>query len=62
MKGFLSKYDTAEANTKPLLSIAAILSILKFFDLSIIWSIVAAKAFSSLIKVVISLNNIPFLG
>ena len=52
----------AEAKTKPLDSIAAILSILYFFDLSIIWLIDSAKAFSFLIKVVISLNKIPFLG
>ncbi len=36
--------------------------ILYFFDLSIIWLIDSAKAFSFLIKVVISLNKIPFLG
>ena len=42
--------------------IAAILSNLYFFVLSTIWSIDSAKAFSSLIKVVISLNKIPFFG
>ena len=31
-------------------------------DLSTIWLIVSAKAFSSLIKVVMSLNKIPFFG
>ena len=42
--------------------IAAIFVNLNFFDLSTIWLIVSANAFSSLIKVVISLNKIPFLG
>ena len=42
--------------------IAAILSNFIFFDFLTIWSIVSEKAFSSLINVVISLNNIPFLG
>ena len=62
MKGFFSKYETADAKTNPLDSIAAILSILYFLVSSIILSIVAAKAFSSLIRVVISLNKIPFFG
>jgi hypothetical protein len=59
----LRRYDTAEANTKPLLSIAAILSILIFFrPYQLFDRLSAEKAFSSLINVVISLNNIPFLG
>ena len=42
--------------------IAAIFVNSYFFDLSTIWLIVSAKAFSSLIKVVMSLKRIPFLG
>ena len=42
--------------------IAAILSKLKFLDFLTIWLIVSANAFSSSIKVVISLNKIPFFG
>ena len=45
MKGFFNKYETADAKTKPLDSIAAILSTLKVVDLSIIWFIVSTKAF-----------------
>ena len=55
-------YDTADANTKPLDSIAATLSNSYFLDFSTIRLIVSAKAFSSLISVVISLNSIPFFG
>ena len=55
-------YETADAKTKPLDSIAAIFSKLKFLDFLTIWLIVSANAFSSFIKVVISLNKIPFLG
>ena len=62
MKGFFSRYETADAKTNPLDSIAAILSTLYFFDLSIIWLTVASKAFSFLIRVVMSLNKMPFLG
>ena len=62
MKGFFKIYEIAEAKTKPLDSIAAILSNLSFFDFSTIWLIVSVNAFSFSIKVVISLNNIPFLG
>jgi len=36
MNGFFKRYDTADAKTKPLDSIAAILSTLYFLDLSII--------------------------
>ena len=43
-------------------SIAAILSILYFLDLSIIWLIHSLNASASLIRVVISLNRIPFFG
>ena len=46
----------------PLDSIAAILSKLIFFEISTILSIQLLNAFSSLIKVVISLNSMPFLG
>ena len=42
--------------------IAAILENSNFFDLSTIWLIVSVNAFSSFIRVVISLNKIPFLG
>ena len=62
MKGLFNRYETAEANTKPLDSIAATLENSNFFDLSTIWLIVSANAFSSLISVVISLNKIPFFG
>ena len=62
MKGFFIRYETADAKTKPLDSIAAILSTLYFFDLSIIWLTVSSKAFSFYIRVVMSLNKIPFLG
>ena len=62
IKGFFSIYDTAEAKTNPLDSIAAIFVKLYFLDLSTILLIVSAKAFSSLINVVISLNKMPFFG
>ena len=60
MKGFFKRYETADAKTNPLDSIAAILSTLYFFDLSIIWLTVSSKAFSFLMRVVMSLNKMPF--
>ena len=39
IKGFFNKYEDADAKTKPLDSIAAILSILNFFDFYFIWLI-----------------------
>ena len=45
MKGFFKIYETADANTKPRDSIAAIFVKLNFFDFSIIWLIVSANAF-----------------
>ena len=57
-------YDTdlAEAKTNPLDSIAATLSNSILFEISIILSLVNLKASAFLIKVVMSLNKIPFLG
>ena len=62
IKGLFKTYDTADAKTKPLDSIAATLSNSIFLDNSIILSFVYLKAFGSLIRVVISLNKIPFFG
>ena len=47
---------------KPLDSIAETLSNSIFFDISTILSMAKLKALGSLIRVVISLNKIPFLG
>ena len=62
MKGLLVKYDTADAKTKPLDSIAAILFELNTLLASTNRSIVCLNAFSFLINVVISLKSIPFFG
>ena len=61
-KGLPSWYETVEAKTNPLDSIAATLSNCIFFDNSIILSLAYLNASAFLIKVVISLNRIPFLG
>ena len=60
INGFSRMYETAAANTKPLDSIAEILSNFNFLEISIILSIEYLKANGSLISVVISLNKIPF--
>ena len=62
IKGLLSKYETVDAKTKPLDSIADTLSNSIFFDIFKIWSFANLKASGFLIKVVISLNKIPFFG
>ena len=61
-RDIMSPCTGAKAWAEWLDSIAAIFVKLNFFDLSTIWLIVSEKAFSSLIKVVISLNKIPFFG
>ena len=60
MKGLLVKYDTADAKTKPLNSIAAILFELNTLLASTNRSIVCLNAFSFLINVVISLKVFLF--
>ena len=54
--------DIVEANIKPRDSIAETLSKSSFLEIFKIMSIVYLKASGFLIKVVISLNKIPFLG
>ena len=51
INGFFNKYETADAKTNPLDSMAAILSNLYFSNIFIIWFIVSSKAFSFLINV-----------
>ena len=46
MNGFFKIYETADAKTKPLDSIAAILVKLNFFERSTIWLIVSVNAFT----------------
>ena len=58
----LRRYEIVEKKIKPLDSIAAILSNSIFFAMSRILSLVYLKAWESFIKVVISLNKIPFFG
>ena len=63
MNGLSKINEIAEANTKPLDSTAAqILSKLNVFDLSTIWLMHSLNAFSFFMRVVMSLNRIPFLG
>ena len=61
-KDFDKLYATAEAKTKPRDSIAATFSNFMSFAILHIWSMDSLKPFSSFIRVVISLNKIPFLG
>ena len=61
MNGFFRIYETVEAKTKPLDSIAATLSNSIFSANSTILSLVYLKASAFLIRVVMSLNKIPFL-